>query len=48
MYVWWMLRDMVGEDALKKALAAWCAMPIPPAYLQRLIEAQTKHDLMVL
>ena len=23
MYVWWMLRDMVGEAALKKAFAAY-------------------------
>ena len=46
MYVWWMLRDMIGEDALKKALAAYRAdADTTPAYLQHLIEAQTKHDL---
>jgi hypothetical protein len=46
MYVWWMLRDMIGEDALKKALAAYGAdADTTPAYLQHLIEAQTKHDL---
>jgi hypothetical protein len=46
MYVWWMLRDMVGDVALKKALAAY----VPgddkdPAYVQHLIEAQSKRDL---
>jgi hypothetical protein len=46
MYVWWMLRDMIGEDALKKALAAYGAdADTTPAYLQHLLEAQTKHDL---
>ncbi len=46
MYVWWMLRDMIGEDALKKALAAYRAdADTTPAYLQHLIEAQTKRDL---
>ena len=46
MYVWWMLRDMIGEDALKKALAAYRPdADTTPAYLQHLIEAQSKHDL---
>jgi hypothetical protein len=46
LYVWWMLRDMIGEDALKKALAAYRAdADNTPAYLQHLIEAQTKRDL---
>jgi len=46
MYVWWMLRDMVGEQALKRALAAYHPDEDKnPAYLQRLIEAQTKSDL---
>jgi hypothetical protein len=46
LYVWWMLRDMIGEDALKKALAVYRAdADNTPAYLQHLIEAQTKRDL---
>ncbi|MGH9547758.1 MAG: hypothetical protein ACRD3W_00220, partial [Terriglobales bacterium] len=46
MYVWWMLRDMIGEDALKKALAAYRAdADTTPAYLQHVIETQTKRDL---
>lgn len=46
MYVWWMLRDMVGEPALKKALAGY--HPVQdrePSYLPRLIAAQTQRDL---
>jgi hypothetical protein len=46
MYVWWMLRDMVGEEALKKALALYHPeQDKEPSYVQRLIEAQTKRDL---
>jgi aminopeptidase N len=46
MYVWWMLRDMVGEPALKKALAAYRPeQDKEPSYLPRLIAAQTQHDL---
>ena len=46
MYVWWMLRDMVGEPALKKALAAYRPeQDKEPAYMQRLIAAQTPRDL---
>ncbi len=46
MYVWWMLRDMIGDDALKKALAAYRPdADTTPAYMQHLIEAQTKRDL---
>jgi hypothetical protein len=46
MCVWWMLRDMVGEPALKKALASYHAdEDKEPSYLQRLIQAQTKRDL---
>ncbi|HST11006.1 MAG TPA: hypothetical protein VLL05_11565, partial [Terriglobales bacterium] len=45
-YVWWMLRDMVGEEALKKALANYRAdQDKDPAYLQHLIEVQSKRDL---
>jgi hypothetical protein len=46
MYVWWMLRDMVGDAALKKALAAYRPeQDKEPSYIQRLIAAQTQHDL---
>ncbi len=46
LYVWWMLRDMIGDDALKKALAAYRPeADTTPAYMQHLIEAQTRSDL---
>jgi hypothetical protein len=46
MYVWWMLRDMLGDPALKKAFAAYHAeQDKEPAYMPRLIQAQTKRDL---
>jgi hypothetical protein len=46
MYVWWMLRDMVGDAALKKALAAYHPdQDKEAAYLQHLVEAQTHRDL---
>ena len=46
MYVWWMLRDMIGEAALKKALAAYHPdKDKEPSYLPHLIAAQTPRDL---
>jgi len=46
MYVWWMLRDMVGEPALKKALAQYRPeQEKDPAYMQKLLEAPSKRDL---
>lgn len=46
MYVWWMLRDMVGEQPLKNALAAYRSdQDHEPGYMQRLIAAQTHRDL---
>jgi hypothetical protein len=46
MYVWWMLRDMVGEAALKRALASYHSeQDKEPSYVQHLIEAQGKKDL---
>jgi hypothetical protein len=46
MYVWWMLRDMVGEPALRKALAAYRPeQDNDPSYMPRLITAQTQHNL---
>lgn len=47
-YVWWMLRDMVGDRPLQAALAAYRAPEDrDSAYMQRLIEAQlpAKRDL---
>ncbi len=46
MYVWWMLRDMTGDGVLRKALASYRAdQDREPAYMQRLISAQTSRDL---
>jgi peptidase M1-like protein len=46
MCVWWMLRDVVGEAALKKALAAYHPeQDKEPSYIQKLIQAQTQKDL---
>jgi hypothetical protein len=45
-YVWWMLRDMVGDEALKKALASYRNdQDKDPAYLQHLLEGQSKRNL---
>jgi len=46
MYVWWMLRDMIGDAALKKALAAYHPdQDNEASYLQHLIEGQAHRDL---
>jgi hypothetical protein len=46
MYVWWMLRDMIGDSALKKALAAYRPdADNGPSYVQQLIGSQTQRDL---
>jgi hypothetical protein len=46
MYVWWMLRDMVGENALYAALHNYKATDdTDPKYTQKLIEAQAHRDL---
>jgi hypothetical protein len=45
-YVWWMLRDIVGEDSLKKALASYHPEQDKDAvYMQHLVEARAKRDL---
>lgn len=45
-YVWWMLRDMIGEDALKNALANYRPDQDSEAfYVQHLLEAQSKRNL---
>ncbi len=46
MYVWWMLRDMLGDTALKHALAAYHAdADREPAYMQHLLETASHRDL---
>jgi hypothetical protein len=46
MCVWWMLRDMVGDQALKKALASYRPEDDKdPSYMPRLIQALTQRDL---
>ena len=46
MCVWWMLRDMIGAPALKKAIAAYKPEDDKePSYMPRLISAQTQRDL---
>lgn len=46
MFVFWMLRDMIGSVELKRALAAYKPSDdLEPSYLQRLISGQTKRDL---
>ena len=46
MYVWWMLRDMVGDAAMKKAFAAYRPeQDKEPSYMPGLIAAQTQRDL---
>jgi hypothetical protein len=46
MCVWWMLRDMVGDAALKKAIAVYRPeQDKEPSYMPRLIAAQTQRDL---
>ncbi len=46
MCVWWMLRDMIGDAALKKAIAAYRPeQDKDPSYMPRLIAAQTQRDL---
>jgi hypothetical protein len=45
-YVWWMLSDMLGEEIIQKSLAEYQPeKDNDPAYLQRLVEAQSKRDL---
>jgi hypothetical protein len=46
MCVWWMLRDMIGDAALKKAIASYRPEEDKEAsYMPRLIAAQTQRDL---
>ncbi|MGA9511859.1 MAG: M1 family aminopeptidase, partial [Candidatus Sulfotelmatobacter sp.] len=46
MCVWWMLRDMLGDQALKRALASYRPeQDKEPSYMPRLVQAQTQRDL---
>lgn len=46
MCVWWMLRDIVGDQALKKAIASYQPdQDKEPSYMPSLIQAQTQKDL---
>ncbi len=46
MCVWWMLRDMIGDAALKKAIASYKPeQDNDPTHMPRLIAAQTQRDL---
>jgi hypothetical protein len=45
-YVWWMLRDMIGDDALKQAIGKYRGEDDKdPKYVQQLIEAAAKREL---
>ena len=47
-YVWWMLRDMAGDDALKEAIRKYRAEDDndkAPKYVEQLIESAAKRDL---
>jgi aminopeptidase N len=45
-YVWWMLRDMIGEDALKQAIHTYrAADDKDPKYAEQLVAAAAKRDL---
>jgi hypothetical protein len=45
-YVWWMLRDMIGDDALKQAIGKYRAEDDKdPRYVEQLIESAAKRDL---
>jgi len=45
MYVWWMLRDMLGTDPRLALLDYKSTEDKDPKYLQRTLEKTTKHDL---
>jgi hypothetical protein len=46
MFVWWMLRDMVGDQALQRAIQAYQpTQDKEPAHFQRLLAAEAHRDL---
>jgi len=45
-YVWWMLRDMIGDDALKSAIRKYRSEDDKdPKYVEQLIASASKRDL---
>lgn len=45
-YVWWMLRDMIGDNALKQAIRNYRpADDKDPKYVEQLVAAASKRDL---
>jgi hypothetical protein len=45
-YVWWMLRDMIGDDALKSAIRKYRSEDDKdPKYVEQLVAAASKRDL---
>ena len=45
-YVWWMLRDMVGDDALRSAVGKYrAADDKDPKYVEQLVGSSGKRDL---
>jgi hypothetical protein len=45
-YVWWMLRDMIGDDAVKQAIRNYrAADDNDPKYVEQLIKGAAKRDL---
>ena len=46
MFVWWMLRDMLGDEVLQRAIASYrAADDKEPSYIQGLLEVQAKRSL---
>lgn len=46
MYVWWMLRDMIGDSALKQVLHRYDSkQDVDANYVERLVSAASKRDL---
>ena len=46
MYVWWMLRDLLGDHALQAAIQSYRPeKDKEQSYMQRLLQAQTKQNL---
>jgi hypothetical protein len=45
-YVWWMLRNMIGDDALRQAIHSYhAADDKDPKYVEQLVAATAKRDL---